>query len=217
MENGFPDQKGLFEYTVMPFGLMNTPASFQEMMDTIFIDIERVIWYIDDILIYGGTLEAKHQKIMEKVLAKYVKYGLVVNLTKLAFHQNEINFLGHIINGSDICIESEKVKTIKNWPILSCKKHVQSFLGFANYYRNFIAGYTEKARPLMRLTGDIPFVWEKEQNDAFNELIQVFINEPILRQFDRSLPTIMETDTSNQAIAGILSQYHEENKVKFYT
>ena len=84
-------------------------------------------------------------------------------------------------------MEPEKIETIKNWPILTRKKQVQSFLGFANYYCNFIAGYSEKARPLMRLTRDIPFVWEKEQNDAFNELIQAFINEPILQQFDRSL------------------------------
>ena len=91
---------------------------------------------------------------------------------------------------------------------------MRSFLGFANYYCNFIARHSEKARPLTRLTGDIPFVWEKEQNEAFNELIQVFINEPILWQFDRSLPTIMETDVSNQAIVGILLQYHGENEVK---
>ena len=126
----------------------------------------------------------------------------------------QINFLGHIINGSDIRMEPEKIETIKNWPIPSRKKQVQSFLGFANYYRNFIAGYSEKARPLTRLTEEVPFIWEKEQNDSFNELIQAFINEPILRQFDRSLPTIMETDASNQAIAGILSQYHVENEVK---
>ena len=95
---------------------------------------------------------------MEKVLVKCVEHGLAVKLTKSAFHQNEVNFLGHIINGSDIHIEPEKIETIKNWPIPSHKKQVQSFLGFANYYRNFIAGYSEKARPLTRLTGDIPFV-----------------------------------------------------------
>ena len=58
---------------------------------------------------------------MEKVLAKYVEYGLAVNLTKLAVHQNEVNFLEHIINGSDIHMKPEKIKTIKNWPISSRK------------------------------------------------------------------------------------------------
>ena len=62
--------------------------------------------------------------------------------------------------------------------------------------------------------GEVPFVWEKEENETFNKLIQVFINKLILWQFDRSLPTIMETHTSNQAIAGILLQYHVENEVK---
>ena len=95
---------------------------------------------------------------MEKVLAKYIEQGLAVNFTKLTFYQNEVNFLRHIINGSDIHIELEKIETIKNWPIPNRKKQVQSFLGFANYYYNFIARYSEKARPLTRLNGNILFV-----------------------------------------------------------
>ena len=200
----------------MPFGLINAPALFQEIMDMIFADLAElgVVWYIDDILIYGGKTEAEHQKIIEKVLAKCVEHGLAVNLSKSCFHQDEVTFLSHVINGHEICMEPDKVETIRKWPIPPCKREVQSFLGFANYYRNFIAGYSQKTKPLTKLTGDVPFVWENEQNQAFNELIQSFINEPVLQQFDRSLPTIMETDASNQAITGILSQFHVKNGVQ---
>ena len=162
----FHTKKELFEYMVMPFGLMNAPASFQEMMDTIFADFADlgVIWYIDDILIYGGNSEAEHQRIIEKILAKCVEHGLAVNLSKSCFHRNEVTFLGHVINGHEIRMEPDKVETIKNWPVPTRKKEVQSFLGFANYYRNFIAGYSQKTRPLTKLTGDVPFIWENEQN-----------------------------------------------------
>ena len=93
---------------------MNAPASFQEMMDTIFADIEGVIWYIADILVYRGSIEVEHQRIVERVLAKCVEHGLAVNLTKSVFHKREVNFLGHIIHRSEIRMESDKVETIKN-------------------------------------------------------------------------------------------------------
>ena len=108
----------------------------------IFADIEGLIWYIDDILVYGGSTKAEHQRIVERVLAKCIEHGLSVNLTKSVFHEIEVNFLGHIINGSEIWMEPNKVETIKNWPIPNCKKQVQSFLGFPKYYHNFIAIYS---------------------------------------------------------------------------
>ena len=79
-KTAFRTKQGLFEYTVMPFGLTNAPASFQEMMDTIFKDMEGCIWYLDDILIYGGDTEAEHQAIVEKVLQQCVEHGLTVHL-----------------------------------------------------------------------------------------------------------------------------------------
>ena len=105
------------------------------------------------------------------MLAKCIEHDLVDNLVKSVFYESEVNFLGYIINGLEIRMELDKVETIKNWPISNRKKQVQYFLGFANYYHNFIAGYSQKVKPLIKLTGDVPFVWEKEQNDAFNELI----------------------------------------------
>ena len=94
---------------------------------------------------------------MEKVLTKCIEHGLAVNHTKSAFHQNEVNFLQDIINGSNIHMES-KTKIVKNWPIASRKKQMQFILEFANFYYNFIARYIEKVRALTRLTADIPFV-----------------------------------------------------------
>ena len=103
---------------------------------------------------------------------------------------------------------------MSKWPIPTKKKEVQAFLGFPNYYRRFIVNYSAKARPLIDLTKDVPFSWGQQQQQAFNELRTRFLSAPILTQFDRNLKTIMETDASNQAITGILSQYHIANKSK---
>ena len=91
---------------------------------------------------------------------------------------------------------------------------MQAFLGFANYYRRFIENYSAKARRLIDLTNDLPFSWEHPQQQAFDELRTRFLFAPSLTQFNRTLDPIMATDASNQAIAGILTQYQIVNKAK---
>jgi len=108
----FRTKKGLFEYTVMPFGLMNAPASFQEMMDTIFKDVEGCVWYLDDILIFEGKTEEEHQALVEKVLEKCVEHGLAVNLPKSEFHVKQTLFLGHIINGQQVQMDPTKLEVM---------------------------------------------------------------------------------------------------------
>ena len=198
----------------MPFGLTNAPALFQEMMDAIFKDMEGCIWYLDDIFIYGGDTEAEHQAIVEKVLQQCIEHGLTVNLLKSKFHVKESIFLVHLINGQEVMMDPSKLETMSKWPIPTKKKEVLAFLGFANYYRRFIVNYSAKARLLIDLTNDVPFTWGHTQQQAFDELRTRFLSAPILTQFDRTLKTIMKTDASNQAIAGILSQYHVVNGCK---
>jgi len=213
-KTAFRTKKGLFEYTVMPFGLTNAPATFQEMIDTIFKDMEGCIWYLDDFLIYGGDSEEEHQQLVEQVLQQCIKHSLAVNLTKSEFHVQETLFLGHMINGQQVQMDPTKLEAMSKWPTPTKKKEVQAFLGFANYYRRFITNYSGKARPLIDLTRNVPFSWAQAQQQSFDELKQLFLSAPILTQFDRCLETIVETDASNQAISGILWQYHIVNRVK---
>ena len=169
---------------------------------------------MDDILIYGGKTEARHQAYVEKILQQCVKYELAVNLTKSEFHVYEVIFLGHIVNSSQFYMHPARLETMYKWPVPIKKTEVQAFLGFANYYRKFIENYSAKALPLIDLTKDEPFSWGHQQQQAFAELRTSFFCDTILTQFDRTLETIMETDASTQAIAGILSQYHIVNGAK---
>ena len=198
----------------MAFGLSIAAASLQEMMDTIFKDMEGCIWYLDNIFIYGGNSKAEHQGMVQKVLQQCIEHGLAVNLFKSEFHVNETIFLRHVINGQEVKMVPSKLETMSKWPIRTKKKEVQAFLGFANYYRRFIVNYSAKARPFIYLTKDLPFTCGHTQQQACNELQARFLSAPILIQFDRTIETIMETNASNQAIAGILSQCHVGNECK---
>ena len=159
----FRTKQGLFEYTVMPFGLTNAPASFQEMMNTMFKNMKGCIWYLNDILIYGGNTEAEHPPIVEKVLQQYIEHGLAVNLFKSEFHVKETIFLGYVINAEEVKIDPSKLETMYKWPIVTKKEEVQAFLGFAYYYCRFIVNYSTKARHLMDLTKHVPFTCRHTQ------------------------------------------------------
>jgi len=97
--------------------------------------------------------------LVEQVLQQCIKHSLAVNLTKSEFHVKETLFLGHIINGQQVQMDPTKLEAMSKWPTSTKKKEVQAFLGFANYYRRFIANYSSKARPLIDLTRDIPSSW----------------------------------------------------------
>ena len=110
-------------------------------------------------------------------------------------------------------MEEAKVEVVWKWEEPGpevVKKEIQRFLGFTNYYRHFINRYSEIARPLSYLTGDVPWTWGSEQEKAFEALKTALTTAPLLQHFDRGLPTRLETDASNQAIAGILEQKHGE-------
>ena len=167
-----------------------------------------------DILIYGGTTEAEHQAFVEMVLQQCDKHVLGVNPSKSEFHVHETIFVRHMVNGSQVQMDSAKVETMSKWPIPTKKKEVQAFLGFANYYRRCIENYSAKACPLIDLTKHVPFGCGHQQQQAFDDLRTRFLSTLILTQFHHTLETIMETDASNQTIAGMLFQYHIVNGAK---
>ena len=105
-----------------------------------------------------------------------------------------------------------KLEVIKNWPQPQNKRQMQAFLGFANYYRRFIRDYSKRSKYLTTLTSNVPFTWEAEHEAAFQDLKQVFLTAGFLKDFDRRLPTHVETDPSNQSIAGCLLQKHQDDE-----
>ena len=215
-KTAFRTRYGHFEYQVMPFGLANAPASFQALMNDIlrpYLDIF-VIVYLDDILIYSTDTQ-EHVQHVRQVLEKLSQAQLFCKLEKCLFHVSQVDFLGHRISTEGIQMDPEKTKAVQGWPVPSSIKEVQSFLGFANYYRRFIPRYTSLALPLTQLLHkDTLFHWDKAEQNAFNTLKEEFKDGKVLLHFDPLKPTTLETDASDFAISGILYQASKDKQAE---
>ena len=134
----------------MLFGLFNAPATFQGYINNILtekLDVF-IIVYLDDILIYIEDPGQPHIEAICWVLDQLQKYSLFANLKKCRFHQDKIRFLGYIVSFKSISIEAKRIEVVKEWPEPKSVWDIQVFLGFANFYRQFIQGFSKIAAPL---------------------------------------------------------------------
>ncbi|KAH0610986.1 uncharacterized protein H6S33_011413 [Morchella sextelata] len=221
-KTAFRTRYGHFEYLVMPFGLANAPATFQNMMNDAlreFLD-QGVVVYLDDILIYSKSRE-EHRELVGKVLSRLQEYNLVANPKKSFFELIEIEFLGYILAPAGVTMALDKVMSVTNWQAPRSVKEVQIFMGFANFYRRFIHNFSGVCKPITDcLRGDAKnFVWSMMAQAAFEKLKTLFTSAPILVHFSPDRQTIVETDASDFAIAAILSQVIDgkTHPVAFYS
>ena len=139
-KTAFRTRYGHFEYQVMLFGLSNAPATFQRYVNKILaekLDIF-IIVYLDDILIYTKDPGQPHIEAMRWVLDQLRKYLLFANLKKCRFHQDEICFRKYVVLSKSINMEAKRIEVVKKWPELKSVRDIQVFLGFANFYQQFI-------------------------------------------------------------------------------
>jgi RNase H-like domain found in reverse transcriptase/Reverse transcriptase (RNA-dependent DNA polymerase)/Integrase zinc binding domain/Ty3 transposon capsid-like protein/Chromo (CHRromatin Organisation MOdifier) domain len=221
-KTAFRTRYGHFEYMVMPFGLTNAPATFQALMnDTLreFLDVF-VIVYLDDILVFSIN-ETEHITHVTKVLQRLQDCRLFVKIEKSSFHQDTVDFLGYRVSASGLLMDLSKIKTIQSWPIPKDIRDIQSFLGFANFYRRFILNYAKAAQPLTNLLKkNVPFVLSSNVIEAFERLKSLFVSAPILRHFDPTKKIILETDASDFALGAVLSQVFDDKStypIAFYS
>jgi len=199
---------GTYEYLVVPFGLTNAPAYFQDFMQQILNkqNLITCIIYIDDILIFSKNI-TQHIQDVKEILKILRENYLFVNLEKSKFHLHQVNFLGFTISSSGILMDKNKVSAITEWKPPTSIKEIQCFLGFANFYRRFIKNFSTIVKPItLLLKKDVKFTWSSSQEAAFHQLKESFSSAPILKQFDFAKPAILETDASDFGIGSILSQ-----------
>jgi transposase InsO family protein len=196
----------------MPFGLTNAPAAFQHFMNDTFRDLldHKVLIYLDDILILSEDPK-QHTADVRQVLERLIKHNLYCAPHKCEFSTTKTEFLGFIVTPEGVSMAQDKVSAVLEWPIPTKVKELQQFLGFANFYRRFIKGYSRIISPLTRLLKK-DYKWEVDHaaQAAFDKIKFAFTDASILAHFDPALPTIIETDASDYAISGILSQYHDK-------
>jgi len=196
----------------MSFGLCNARAAFQRWITEVLmehIDMCCIV-YLDDVLIYSNTLQ-QHRKDVGNILEAIRKWGMKVKPSKCEFHQGETEYLGFIIGQEGVKTVTYPVKIQAIWDRTAPMKikEIQCFLGFYNFYRRLIEGFSRTAKPLYANTkkeciGN--WEWGDNEQQAFDKLRTKLTTAPVLVYFDPLAPSKIETDASKYFSSGILSQ-----------
>ncbi|XP_063350112.1 thy-1 membrane glycoprotein [Pelmatolapia mariae] len=151
-KTAFTTPMGLFEFTRMPFGLSNAPATFQRLMHVCVREenLQSVLVYLDDVIIYSPDFDT-HLIHLDAVLGKLSKHGLKLKPKKCCLLKPEVQYLGHRVSAKGIAPDPDKIKCIQEWPIPTTVKQLQSFLGLAGYYRRFVKDFARIAQPLNQI------------------------------------------------------------------
>ncbi|KAL0174051.1 hypothetical protein M9458_030019 [Cirrhinus mrigala] len=213
-KTAFSTTSGHYEYTVMPFGLANSPSFFQAFINDVFRDMLNrwVIVYIDDILVYSNTY-AEHIAHVRAVLQRLISHQLYAKEEECEFHLDKISFLGYVISPEGVSMDEQKVNAVLNWPRPKTLKELQRFLGFSNFYRRFIRHFSTVAAPLAAMVkrGTSRLTWSEPALQAFNDLRQRFTSAPVLHHPDPDKPFIVEVDASSTGVGAVLSQRQGES------
>ena len=222
---------GNFQPRVMYFGMSNSPPTFQMFMNMILAGAQdkhrplgtEILDYMDDILITskGTTTIEDHRAAVHDILQVLQDYDLFLKPEKCVWESPRVDDLGRILEKGVTRMDPAKVAGVNNWPTPTTVKQVHSFLGFCNFYRAFIRGFSHLAKPLNNLTKkDTPWTWGTDQQNAFDTLQERITLEPILIQPDLKKPFEIEVDSSGFARGAVLLQWGPDNKkhpIAFYS
>ena len=222
-KTAFSSPLGLFQFTVMPFGLCGAPATFQRLMDEVLRGAgDYADAYLDDIIIFSDTW-SDHMDHLRDVLERLRRAGLTIKVKKCQFARSHCTYLGHVVGSGEVRPDSAKVEAVKNFPVPRTKRDVRIFLGLSGYYRRMIPDYSTIATPLTDLTTKAAptyVVWTTKCNDAFQKLKQRLCNEPVLRTPDFHRQFYLQTDASDVGVGAVLSQLDdqgEDHPVAFFS
>ena len=204
----FTTRYGLYEYTVMSFGLTNATAYFMYMMNKVFMEYldKFVVVFIDDILVFSKT-EEEHAEHLRLVLQKLKEHKLYAKRSKCEFWLKEVSFLGHVVSNGGIAVDPGKVKDVLNWKPPTDVSEIRSFLGLAGYYRRFIEGFSKLAKPMTAmLEKNAKFEWSSKCQASFEELKKRLTIAPVLILPDLNKKFSIYCDASRQGLGCVLMQ-----------
>ena len=178
--SAFVTPDGLYQYKVMPFGMKNSPATFQRQINMIITGLDNCKAYIDDAIIYSEEWDQQIKTIRE-FFERLTKAKLTINLAKSEFCHATLTFLGHVVGQGQVKPVEAKVKAISDFPVPTCKRQLMGFLGMAGYYRKFCDNFSVIAEPLTNLISKhTKFIWTNDCQKAFDILKIILKNEPVL-------------------------------------
>ncbi len=223
---------GFFQFERMPQGITGAPATFQRLMERAVGDMHllQVIVYLDDIIVFGRTLE-EHEERLLKVLDRLKECGLKVSIDKCQFCQPKVRYVGHIVSVAGVSPDPEKIEAVTRWKMPTNLKSLRSFLGFCGFYRRFIKDYSAIVRPLTELTKGYPPTsgrtkkqadgqpyfkesdpfgerWDDMCISAFNKVIHCLTHAPVLAFADPNKSYVLHVDASMNRLGAVLNQEH---------
>jgi transposase InsO family protein len=207
----FSTPSGHYQFQRLPYGLSNSPASFQRLMDIVLRNLSgtECFVFIDVVIIFSDTIE-EHTRRLEHVLQRFEKATLQLQPGKCVFAQPQVHYLGYIVSRDGITASPDKVKAVRQYPVPKNAKDVRSFLGLASFYRRLVPKFAELAKPLTELIRkDVQFRWKQRQEAAFEKLKEILCSDRVLAYPDFNAQFILTTDASKVAIAAILSKVQD--------
>lgn len=221
-KTAFTTPFGHYEWTVMPFGESNAPASFVQLLNQlVFVDLghDFLIIFVDDLLIFSED-EGQHVEHVDRVLKRLAEHQLWINPSKCEFMVDEVKFLGYHLKATDkgafMMAQRNKVEAITAWPEPRTQTELRSFLGVANFCRPFIAGFASVAKPLTDLTQakhgskSASLQWNADAQRAFTELKRRLSEAPALAIPDEDKPFTIFTDASDFGVGAMLCQMNDK-------
>ncbi|KAJ1117862.1 hypothetical protein NDU88_006058 [Pleurodeles waltl] len=213
--SAFSTPEGHFQFKVMPFGLKNAPATFQQLVNRVLSGLESFsAAYLDDIAVFSSTWE-DHLVHLKEVLQALLQAGLTIKASKCQIGQSSVVYLGHLVGGGHVQPLQPKIQTILDWEAPKTQTQVRAFLGLTGYYRRFVQNYGTIVAPLTKLPSKKQpkkVIWTPECQKAFDTLKQAMCSTPVLLAPDYSKEFIVQTDASEEGIGAVLAQVNEEGQ-----
>lgn len=207
-KTAFSVDNGHYEFTRMPMGLKNAPATFQRVMDHILRNFigKICVVYLDDILVFSSSLQ-EHTESLQKILSTLDNFNLKIQIDKSEFLRKDVEYLGHVITAEGVKPNPDKIKAIEQWPLPKNEKDLRGFLGTLSYYRRFIRDLAKISKPLSnQLRKGQTISHTKSFVEAFECCKKILTSSDVLQYPDFTKPFVLTTDASNFAIGAVLSQ-----------
>lgn len=208
----FVTPDGHYEYTRMPFGLVNAPAVFQQMINRALGKkrYDLAMPYMDDLLSPATTIEEGLDKL-RKIFESLRKAGLTLNIDKCNFFSKSLDYLGYEVCSSGLRPGSKKIEAVVSFSCPTNVHQIRQFVGLASFFRRFIPNFAAIAKPLTLLTkSDVPWKWGQEQEAAFQNIKHRLVERPLLALYDPTYITEVHCDASKLGVGGILLQKPDE-------
>jgi hypothetical protein len=216
-KTAFKTMFGLYEYRVMPMGLATAPSIFQRFINSVLAPFLGLFCfaYLDDIIIFSESLE-EHDKHVLKVLEALEKAELHLKPAKCVWNTTKVDFLGFTaVASKGVKMSDDKIQAIRDWEKPKTIRDCRAFAGLANFYGKFIPHFSDLMKPIYELTKKgVTFEWTPRHQLAFDTVKSAMKTDVFLQGFDYSKDAVLETDSSNVAYAGVISQKDDNGDLR---